>query len=86
MIRQYSNLTGYLPVEVKPNFKSERGTGVGIHVLLGKDGQMRGRNHIYAANRVYQLEENPVVGAPQHVPPGGFGSRYVFSPPQNPGP
>lgn len=86
VIRQYSNLTGYLPVEVRPNFNSERGTGVGIHVLLARDGQMRGRNHIYTANRVYQLEEKPVAGVPQHVPPGGFGTRYVFSPPESPGP
>lgn len=84
VIRQYSNLTGYLPVEVRPNFNSERGTGVGIRVLVDKDGQMRGRNYIYTANRLYQLEEKPVAGAPPHVPPGGFGSRYVFSPPGSP--
>lgn len=80
VIRQYSNLTGYLPVEVRTNFESARGTGVGIHVLLDGDGQMRSRNYIYTSRRVYQLEENPVAGAPRHVPPGGFGSRYVFSP------
>ena len=85
VIRQYSALTGYLPVEVRPNFNSERGTGVGIQVLLDRDGQMHGRNYVYTANRVYQLEERPVAGAPRHVPPGGFGSRYVFSPPDTPG-
>ncbi len=83
VIRQYSNLSGYMPIETRPNLESERGTGVGIQVLLDKDGQMLGRNYIYTANRVYQLEENPVAGAPRHVPPGGFGSRYVFSPPES---
>lgn len=85
VIRQYSNLSGYMPIETRPNLESERGTGVGIQVLLDKDGQMLGRNYIYTANRVYLLEEKPVAGAPQHVPPGGFGSRYVFSPPDSPG-
>ena len=85
IIRQYSNLSGYMPIETRPNLESERGTGVGIQVLLDKDGQMLGRNYIYTANRVYQLEEKPVAGAPRHVPPGGFGSRYVFSPLESPG-
>lgn len=85
VIRQYSNLSGYMPIEIRPNLASERGTGVGIQVLLDNDGQMLGRNYIYTANRVYQLAENPVAGAPRHVPPGGFGSRYVFSPPESPG-
>ena len=86
VIRQYSNLAGYLPVEVRPDVESERGTGVVIQLLLDDDGQMRGRNYIYTANRVYQLDERPVAGTLQHVPPGGFGSRYVFSPPHSPGP
>ena len=63
VIRQYSALAGYLPVEVRPNFNSERGTGVGIQVLLDNDGQLRSRNYIYTADRVYQLDEKPVVGS-----------------------
>ena len=80
VIRQNSNLVGYLPVEVMPNFESKRGTGVGIRILLDKNGQMHTRDLVYTANRVYQLEEEPVVGVLPHVPPGGFGSRYEFSP------
>ena len=80
VIRQNSNLTGYLPVEVIPNFESERGVGVGVRILLEKNGQMHSRSHVYTANRVYQLEEKPVIGALPHVPPGGFGARYQFSP------
>ena len=84
VIRQYSNLTGYLPVEVKPNVNSERGPGVGVKVLVDEDGQMRSRNYIYTANQLYRVEERAVAGAPPYVPPGGFGSRYVFSPPEGP--
>ena len=80
VIRQNSNLTGYLPVEVIPNIQSRRGVGVGIRILLEKNGQMHIRSHVYAANRVYQLEEEPVTGALPHVPPGGFDARYEFSP------
>ena len=79
VIRQNSNLVGYLPVEVSQNFESERGTGVGFRILLDKNGRMHTRSLVYTANRIYQLEEKPVAGVLPHVPPGGFDSRYEFS-------
>ena len=79
VIRQNSNLVGYLPIEVSQNFESERGTGVGLRILLDKNGRMHTRSLVYTANRIYQLEEKPVTGVLPHVPPGGFDARYAFS-------
>lgn len=82
IIRQDSGLTGYLPIEILPDFESERGTGVGFRVLLEKDGQLHERTYLYANRRVYRLSEEPARNVPRFEPPGGFGERYekVHSP------
>ncbi len=79
VISQSSKLAGYLPIKIVPVMESDRGMGVGFHILLEKDGQLHQRTHIYARNRVYRLDEVPVPRVPAISPPGGFGSRYVFS-------
>lgn len=76
IIRQDTNLTGYLPIEVLPDFESERGTGVGFRILLEKDGQLHERTYLYANRRVYRLSEEPASNVPRFEPPGGFGGRY----------
>ena len=75
VIRQVSDLTGYLPVEIVPRMETERGTATGFRVLIERDGEMRDRAYAYAGRRVYQLDETPVAGVPPRAPPGGFGRR-----------
>ena len=79
VMHRASNLTGYLPVEIEAGFESEHGEGVRSSVVLDKSGDLFQRTDVYTANRAYQLEERPVVGALPHVPPSGFGTRYEFS-------
>ncbi len=81
IIRQDSNLTGYLPIELIPDFETKRGTGTGLRILFESNGEMRQRTHVYTKQRVYLIDEQEVTGAPRYVPPGGFGSRYEFNPP-----
>lgn len=76
IIRQDTNLTGYLPIEILPDFESERGTGVGFRILLEKDGQLHERTYLYANRRIYRLSEEPASNVPRFEPPGGFGGRY----------
>ena len=82
IIRQNSNLKGYLPVELLPGMETKRGTGMGFRILFERNGELRQRTHVYTRDRVYQIEENAVTGTPDHVPPGGFGSRYEFVQPR----
>ena len=76
IIRQDTRLTGYLPIEILPDFESERGTGTGFRILLKKDGQLHERTYLYAKRRVYRLSEEPARSVPSFEPPGGFGERY----------
>lgn len=76
IIRQDTRLTGYLPIEILPDFESERGTGTGFRILLEKEGQLQERTYLYANRRVYRLSEEPASNVPRFEPPGGFGERY----------
>lgn len=78
IIRQNSNLKGYLPVELLPGLETKRGTGMGYRILLERNGELRQRTYVYTRDRVYPLGEDAVTGMPDHVPPGGFGARYEF--------
>ena len=80
IIRQNSNLKGYLPIEVIPEFETERGTGMGFRILIERDGELRRRTHVFARQRVYQLGEEAVSVEQGLAPPGGFGDRYKFTP------
>lgn len=79
IIRQNSNLRGYLPVELMADLATKRGTGMGFRILVEKGGQMHQRTYVYVRQRVYQLDEEAVTGVPRYTPPGGFGSRYAYT-------
>ena len=81
IIRQNSNLKGYLPVEIMPGLEARRGGGLGFRILLERAGALRERTHLYMNRRVYQVDDEPVAGVPRYAPPGGFGPRYEFKPP-----
>lgn len=76
IVRQDSNLEGYLPVETLPDFESKHGTGTGFRILLRKDGKIHERSYVYANRRVYRLGEEPTPGVQRYSPPGGFGGKY----------
>lgn len=80
VIRQNSNLKGYLPTEIVPDLEAGRGTGRGFRILLERDGELHERTHLYLNHRVYQVDEEPVLGVARYKPPGGFGRRYEFRP------
>lgn len=79
VIRRNSNLKGYLPIELIPDFETKRGTGTGFRILIERDGQLRVRTHVYTKRSVFQTGEEAVNGQSVLVPPGGFGSRYEFT-------
>ncbi len=76
VIRQDTGMTGYLPVEMLPDFDTRHGSGMGFRILFEKDGKLHTRTYVYARNRVYRLGDEPVQGVPRILPAGGFGARY----------
>ena len=76
VIRQASEIAGYLPVEILPGFQTDRGFGTGFRVLVEKDGRIHERTYAYVDRRVSYLGEVPVLGTPRLSAPGGFGKRY----------
>ena len=76
VIRQASELAGYLPVEILPEFRTDRGVGTGFRVLVEKDGRIHERTYAYIGRRVSYLGEKAVTGIPRVSAPGGFGKRY----------
>lgn len=76
VIRQDTGLTGYLPVEILPDFATRHGSGMGFRILLEKAGQLHTRTYVFARKRVYRLGDEPVQGVPRFLPAGRFGMRY----------
>ena len=76
VIRQDTRITGYLPVEMLPEFDTPHGSGMGFRILVEKSGRLHTRTYVYAKNRVYRLGDEPVQGVPRFLPAGGFGVHY----------
>ena len=79
-IRRSTNLRGYLPIEVIPDFKTERGTGTGFRILIKRDSELRRRTYVFTRQRVYRVGEEAVSVEQGLAPPGGFEGRYKFTP------
>ncbi len=76
VIRQTSNLSGYLPVDLLPEFQADRGVGTGIHVLVEQGGQLYRRTYAQVGTRSLYLGQERASALPHLIPPGGFGRRY----------
>lgn len=76
VIRQVSEVVGYLPVEILPALQTARGTGIGFRFLLERNGEIHERTYAYVGRRVAYLGEQQLSGAPRLAAPGGLGRRY----------
>lgn len=76
VIRRHAGLAGYLPIEIQPDFRSERGMGTWFRFLHEKAGRLHTRAYLYVGRRVYPLGEEPVRGVPPYFPHGGFRKVY----------
>ncbi len=76
VIRRHSDLVGYLPIEIQPDFRSERGVGTWFRFFHEKAGRLYTRAYLYVGRRVYPLGEEPVQGVPPYFPDGGFRKVY----------
>ncbi len=76
VIRQVSDLVGYLPVEIERNFDTRQGRGTAFRFVLEREGELRERTYAYVGRQVYFIEESALLGAPRRVPPGGYGKRF----------
>lgn len=79
---QRSGLTGYLPVGVTPALHTSRGVGLGFTILLEERGELRQRVLAWVDKRMYRIDDQPARGPALPEPPGGFGRKYQFVPPQ----
>ncbi len=76
VIRQTSDLKGYLPVRKLPRFSSDGEVGTGFRFVDEADGQLRQRTYAQVGNRSLYLGVEPVSSQLGPRPPGGFGRRY----------
>ncbi len=77
VIRQTSDLRGYLPVRILPDFDTGREIGTGIRFVAEADGKLHLRSYAQVGNRSLYVGVEPLSGQLGLSPPSGFGARYA---------
>ncbi|MCB1022453.1 MAG: hypothetical protein KDC27_21165 [Acidobacteria bacterium] len=64
-IRLERGVEGYLPVIQLPQVESEKGTGPGFRLTVGREGRLEERTYVLLGQRVYLAKEGPAEAPPR---------------------